>query len=136
MRTPSVEWARRDEPLAPAGVLGLDKVTPALAAACAAMCQSGPELRAAGASSSLLIMGPAESLPWADGAIYLGWDSGLLMPTTRRSTAHPDLLGQALLQKYGSRRFVVVPGRVIAYELSDGPVDVAWLHHFAGAASR
>jgi len=132
----SLEWLRRDEPLAPAGVLGLDQVATALAAAHVSMRRSGGGLRAAGAEAHLLLTGPADSLPWADGATYLGWDSALLMPTTHRTSVHPDLLEQAFRQRYGPQRFVVVPGRVIAFELSAGFVDDAWLQRYAGAASR
>ena len=57
-------------------------------------------------SGTLLIAtGPAELLPWADGATYLGADPrapALLMPTTQQPDVHPQLLERALRRKPGA----------------------------------
>lgn len=110
----SLEWVRREPPLVPVAVVGFDEVVPLLAAAVRERLSQGIELRAAGNSRSLLVLGDAVDLPWTDGARYLGWDGGLLTPTTHRPLPPAGLWRQALLRGAGEDRLVVLlPGRAL-----------------------
>lgn len=70
-------------------------------------------------------------MPWADGAIFLGWDSGILISTTYRPAVHPDLLAQALGQRLGPGSLAVTPTQVVQYAVSSGPADIGWLDAYA-----
>jgi hypothetical protein len=59
-------------------------------------------LRGVAGARLLLIAGPAERLPWADGVEYLGRDaaaSSLLLPTCHEPLVPLDLLQRALLHR-------------------------------------
>ena len=80
-------------------------------------------------------------LPWAPGATYLGHDQGLLLPTALTPTIPVGMLGAAVGQLVAGagasgRNLVVVPGRVITFDVSDAPVDAAALRaHLAEAVA-
>lgn len=84
----------------------------------------------------MLLLGAEDALPWADGVIYLGHASGVLVPTTLAHDSHPALVAAALRQRFGDRRFVVLPGAVFGFDVASEPVDIAWLSALAeqGAA--
>lgn len=48
------------------------------------------------ADGALVILGPSSELPWFDGALYLGAQGALLLPTWAEPSLHPRLLEQAL----------------------------------------
>jgi hypothetical protein len=53
-------------------------------------------------SDAIVLLGEAESLPWVDGAAYLGSDERaphLLLPTNREPNVSLDLLQQALIEQ-------------------------------------
>jgi len=53
-------------------------------------------------SDIIVLLGEAESLPWVDGARYLGSDERaphLLLPTNREPNVPADLLQQALIER-------------------------------------
>lgn len=45
---------------------------------------------------AMVVLGPGSSLPWFDGALYLGARGALLMPSWAEPDVHPQLLEQAL----------------------------------------
>jgi hypothetical protein len=106
-----VRWAPREPPLAPSAALGLGPV----AARLAARLLRGPGgLDAVMAEGLLLVLGPADRLPWVDGVLYLGADSDaplLLMPTTERPEVHVALVDEAVRARVGRRgqRVALVP---------------------------
>ena len=126
-----VEWHPLEPPRAPSAVLADGRAAAGLAAATARRVRLGAPLRAASGRESLLVVGEAEHLPWAEGVTYLGDEDGLLLPTTRAPGLPADLLHQAVVQRLGRasvrRRIAVVPGRILAFELAESPVDPAWL---------
>jgi hypothetical protein len=75
------------------------------------------ELRAAAGDGWLVVLG--EELPWADGVTYLGWDSGILVPTTQRPIPPTAILRGALPS---AELTVLLPGLVL---LSAAPRRVA-----------
>ena len=70
-------------------------------------------LRGARADGVLIVLG--EELPWADGVAYLGWDCGLLLPTTIEPDLPADLVREAVHGVAGPAATLVVrPGSILA----------------------
>lgn len=101
-----VRWSQRAEPLEPLAVAGEGPVALALARRVLAE----DDARLAGWSGVagpdiLVLLGPAVSLPWVDGAVYLGRDSAapsLLMPCALAPDVAASLLERALLARTGN----------------------------------
>lgn len=96
-------WFRREPPLSPAAVAG----GPELRAVTVRRLREGAELRVAFGPAWTLVVG--DDLPWVDGATYLGWDDGLLLPTTLAPSAPAGLLRHALPDDV----LAVLPGAVL-----------------------
>ncbi|MCP3139973.1 bpX5 domain-containing protein [Pyxidicoccus xibeiensis] len=101
-----VRWGPRAEPLEPLAVAGEGPV--ALALARRVLAEEDSRLAGwsgvAGAGV-LVLLGPAASLPWVDGAVYLGRDAGapsLLMPCSLAPEVSSSMLERALLARLGS----------------------------------
>lgn len=109
----------RADPLPPRAVFGVGAVARALAARLLA--RPDDDLRHVEvlvADALLIALAPADALPWADGAVYLGSDPrapALLMPTTLAPPVHPQLLERALRRLDGAHDgpLAVLPGRVL-----------------------
>ena len=99
MSGPAVQllWLRREPPLAPSAVAAQGDAVAALTSATQDRLRAGAELRVCTGSGWLLVLGDRADLPWADRVTYLGWDDGLLLPTTRACSPSADLLRAALL---------------------------------------
>lgn len=96
-------WTRREPPLHPAAVAGGSE----LRAATVRRLRGGAELRVAFSPEWTLVVG--DDLPWADDATYLGWDDGLLVPTTLAPSTPAGLLRFALPGDV----LAVLPGAVL-----------------------
>lgn len=120
-----LSWRALEPPRRPAAVLARAEAAGRLALATHARSSVGPGLRAAGADGVLIVVGPEEELPWAEGVTYLGREDGVLLPTTLAPSVPPGLLRQ-VLQAQGSE-LVVVPGEVLAFTTATAPPDPAWL---------
>ena len=92
-----LRWLRREPPLAPSAVAAQGDAVAALTSATRGRLRAGAELRVSTGPGWLLVLGDGADLPWADHVTYLGWDDGLLMPTTRACSPSADLLRAALL---------------------------------------
>lgn len=57
---------------------------------------------------AMVVLGPGSSLPWFDGALYLGAVGALLMPTWAEPVVHPALLEKALRKNLPSGPLAVV----------------------------
>ena len=96
-----VTWTPRQHPLAALAVAGVGPV--ALALARRALASEDPQLGAwSGVAGPrvLVLLGATESLPWVDGAVYLGRDaaaSSLLLPCALAPEVAPALLERALV---------------------------------------
>lgn len=100
-------WVRREPPLATVAVAGSGAVGAELATAA----QDRP-LRVAAAGGWTLVLGDAADLPWVDGACYLGFDQGLLVPTTRAPTPSAALWRDRL--RHGKDDLaVLMPGQAL-----------------------
>lgn len=94
-------WSPRPEPLTALAVAGVGPVALALArrALEAEEKQLGAWSGVAG-SGVLVLLGETQSLPWVDGAVYLGRDAAapsLLLPCVLAPQVAPSLLERALV---------------------------------------
>lgn len=113
-----VRWLPRPEPLAPAAAMATGAAVRRLAARLLWR-EDGAlaRLRGVAGPDLLLLLGPAEELPWIDGVSYLGVDPAapaLLLPTTLAPSVPPALLERALLRGPGREpplALLVHPGR-------------------------
>lgn len=80
--TQPLSWQVREPPLPAAAALASGPQVPQLAADTVRRLDAGAWLRACAAPGWLVVLGDTADLPWADGARYLGWESGVLVPTT------------------------------------------------------
>ncbi|RKH70030.1 hypothetical protein [Corallococcus aberystwythensis] len=108
-----VRWRPRVLPLEPVAVAGAGSVALALghrasraddAALAAWTGVAGPEV--------LVLLGAAASLPWVDGAVYLGRDPlapALLLPCALEPDVAPSWLERALLAGQGDAPLAVLP---------------------------
>lgn len=96
-----VRWHQRAEPLEPLAVAGEGPV--ALALARRVLTEDDARLSAwsgVAGDGVLVLLGPAASLPWVDGAVYLGRDPAapsLLLPCALAPSVAASLLERALL---------------------------------------
>ncbi len=94
-------WSPRLEPLAALAVAGVGAV--ALALARRALASDEQQLGAwsgVAGSGVLVLLGETDSLPWVDGAVYLGRDGAapsLLLPCALAPEVAPALLERALV---------------------------------------
>lgn len=118
-----LEWVRREPPLAPAAVAATGAALAPLREATVARLPS-QDLRAVAGDDWLVVLG--NDLPWADGAIYLGWDSGVLVPTVSMPRPPVSLLRAALPT---AELMVLLPERLLLSEAPLRPADPALLGH-------
>lgn len=101
-------WAWREETEAApaAGAVGFGAVAQALLVKAQALIDrtaQPPPWQVTAHASALILTGPAETLPWVDGAGYIAPRAeapGLWLPTTRRPDIALDLLARALARRY------------------------------------
>lgn len=91
-----LRWSPRREPLEPEAVLALGQGAGSLARRALAMPeQEQGQLRALAAPGVLVLLGPAQVLPWVDGARYLAPEPcapGLWLPSSQGLWPHPALV--------------------------------------------
>lgn len=84
-------WRRREPPLAVRAVAACGSAARTLAAEAASRVEEGVLLRAVSDEEWVVVLGAADDLPWVDGARYLGWDAGALVPTTHEPVPSTSL---------------------------------------------
>lgn len=98
-----IAFEPRSEILPPAAVVATGEAAHALAARLTHMTDERlAVLRGAAGIGVLAILGEADALPWADGAIYLGRDPAtprLFMPTMLRPNVAPDIFERAVAHR-------------------------------------
>jgi hypothetical protein len=80
-------------------------------------------MKAVAAHELLIIIGDEDSLPWVDGARYLGRDPqapALLLPTAREPNIPISLFEKALLQSAGA-----LPRPIAVFEIPPGIASLA-----------
>lgn len=107
-------WHVRDSPLAAAAVVASGDALPRLKRSTYARVQIGARLIVAADHGYLLVIGNEADLPWSDGAVYLGWEAGVLVPTTSRPIPSTALIVDAARRAAADNDLVVVlPGAVL-----------------------
>jgi len=94
-----VDFEPRHDPLEPVCVVGIGAVGRALAHRLLAT--PDETLRGVATDDALLVLGPSASLPWVDGALYLGRDPEapqLLLSTRERPSVPIDVFERAILR--------------------------------------
>lgn len=131
----ALTWRPRPEPLPAAAVTVPAPATPALAAATLLRLEAGAALRAAVAAERLLVLGEAAELPWCEGAQYLGWDAGLLLPTAVAPDLPADLLAASMRARLPADHTLValLGGTVLAGPPPRRRADPAVLARLAGS---
>jgi hypothetical protein len=110
-----LRWSRREPPLHPAAVAASGQQADQLRIAVRARLEAGADLRATADANWLVTIGEAADLPWVDGAIYLGWDAGLLVPTTLLPWPGPELVRASL--SVADNLVVLLPDRMLISEI-------------------
>jgi hypothetical protein len=120
-----LRWARREPPLPPAAVAASGDAGRRLRAAVRACLGRGAELRAAAGDDWIVALGDRADLPWVDGASYLGWDAGLLVPTTLVPWPAAELVRES--PAAGEELVVLLPDRVLISAMPRRRADPAVL---------
>jgi hypothetical protein len=117
-------WQRREPPLPAAAVAALGDAAGELCRATLRRLADGADVRAAAGSSWLVVLADEADLPWVSGAIYLGWDGGMLTPTTHAPWPPADLSHRAIKDwaPAGCDLIVLLPHAMLA---SPRPARVA-----------
>lgn len=126
----ALTWTEQEPPRPPAAVLGTGGAAASLALAARRRLADGADLELAASADHLLVLGAGEDLPWVDHGTWLGVADGVLLPTTASPSVPPDLLRRALGARAGTRRLVIVPGRVLLFTAGAAP-DPEWLLAYA-----
>jgi hypothetical protein len=108
MRPLRISLSPREPPLAADAVLATGETVSALSAATRRSLARGGELRAAAGDGWLVVLGPPDDLPWADGVRYLGREGELLVPTTSAVTPLPGLVAAAVRRVAPDAALIVV----------------------------
>ncbi|MFB1484232.1 hypothetical protein [Corallococcus sp. RDP092CA] len=109
-----MRWRPRALPLEPLAVAGVGPVALALGHRAS---RAGDAALASwsgvAGTDVLVLLGASASLPWVDGAVYLGRDPlapSLLLPCALEPDVAPALLERALLAGQGDAPLAVLPG--------------------------
>jgi hypothetical protein len=117
-----LRWLPREPPLACAAVAAVDQAGERLRQAAAGRLAAGGRLRAAANDEWVIVLGDPVDLPWIEGALYLGWASGVLVPTTLAPSVPADLLRRSVTRDVGDL-VVMVPGAVLVSPMPVRPAD-------------
>ncbi|GAA0686396.1 hypothetical protein GCM10010193_45330 [Kitasatospora atroaurantiaca] len=131
----ALQWRRREPPLPAAAVVGLGAQARALAAATRERLAAGVQLRAVADAEALVVLGPFGDLPWVDGARYLGWDGGILVPTTAGPWPSAALWREALASSE-NRLVVLLPGTALVAAMPSRTADPAALGSLGSLADE
>jgi hypothetical protein len=110
------------DPLEPLAVIGIGPAARALAMRLLRESDDRlRKLRGVAARGALVVLGPSDALPWADGVQYLGRHASaprLLLPTAQRPRVPLEVLEQAVLRREPRLEppvaVVAVPPRLIS----------------------
>lgn len=128
-----IGWRTRHEPLRPAAVLADGQVAARLAAALAERVDHGADVEVHAGPGLVVAMGDPDDLPWIDGAVWLGAEAGLLVPTTLEPTPEPHLVARAVAKSVGADAgwIVLTPDRIVVGRRAVGRPDAGRLRELA-----
>ncbi|HET9657406.1 MAG TPA: hypothetical protein VFP72_18785 [Kineosporiaceae bacterium] len=138
MSTHVLSWTRRDAPLDPVAVTCRPDHADELLSATLRRVLAGHELRVATGPGGSVVLGAGDALPWFAGAVYLGWDRGVLVPTSRAPSLPVDLLLASLRDRLpeGHGLVAVLPWAVLAAPMPVAVVDAAAVEALARSRGR
>lgn len=119
MRTP-IRWVPRGIPLVASGMVVEGSPARALALRLARDPEALAPLRCLAGPNVLCVLGQDADLPWIDGATFVAPDpecESLWTPCYQRTEVAPRLVADALAPQLGTRPFVVIPQRSLAFSL-------------------
>jgi len=118
----ALQWHRREPPLQSAAVAAQGTAAKHLCAGAVPRLRAGTRLRAVADEHWVVIVGDAHELPWADGAVYLGWEAGTLVPTTVMPFPPTDIVTRSVGHAVGEL-VVLLPGTVLVSTMPVQPAD-------------
>jgi hypothetical protein len=134
-----VAFHPRAAPLAPLGATARGPAARALAERLLARDDDAlAALSGVASPDRLIVLGPADALPWVDGVVYLGRDPqapALLLPTALAPDAPPALLERAVLARVSAAPVAVLADPPALASLAAArPLDRARLCAWLGEA--
>jgi hypothetical protein len=69
-----------------------------------------------------VIIGDEADLPWSDGAVYLGWEAAVLVPTTRAPIPRTALIADSARREAGTHDLVIVLPQTVLYTPFPRPI--------------
>jgi len=124
-----VRWVSRPVPLQAVAAAAAPGDVPALLDVVAGRVRDGASLRLVVGPGGCVVLGGSDDLPWCPGAVYLGWEVGTLVPTTRSPLPAVDLLLASLRARLPAAHglVAVVPWGVLVAPSPSRSVDLAAL---------
>lgn len=138
MSTHVLSWAPRAVPLDPVAVTCRPDDAGGLVSATLRRVLAGHELRVVTGLGGSVVLGAGDDLPWFAGAVYLGWDRGVLVPTSRAPSLPVDLVLASLRDRLpaGNGLVAVLPWAVLVAPMPVVAVDAAAVEAMAGDRER
>ena len=115
-------WRDRDVPIKAAAVVAHEAAVPGLARSACSRLRAGAGLTAAVGHGYLVIIGDEADLPWSDGAVYLGWEAAVLVPTTTEPVPRTALIAEAARREAGPHDLVIVLPQVVLHTPNPRPI--------------
>ena len=124
-----LRWAPREVPLPVSAATAPPADTGELLDAVADRARGGAALRLVAGDAGCVVLGDVHDLPWCPGVVYLGWEAGALVPTTRSPVPAVDLVLPSLRDRLPPDHglVVVVPWGILAAPSPTRAVDLAAL---------
>lgn len=115
-----IKWENRLFPLAPVAMIAFGRPAAELAIKLWSFDDARLRtLQGVSAQQMIMLLGEPDTLPWTDGAIYLGRDAqmrGFLLPTTVKPAIAFDIFERIINEKYKHLApFAVMPEKVISH---------------------
>ena len=115
-----IHWQNRPDALPPCAMITFDAAALSLAEKLLSFeDEKLNDFQGVGATQMILLTGNGESLPWTNGAIYLGRDAqmpSVLLPTTLKPNIPLELFERALNENFKTLApFVALPEKIILY---------------------
>jgi len=118
-------WHDRETPLEAAAVVARGGAVSGLARSAQARLRAGATLGAAVGGPYLVVIGDDVNLPWSDGAVYLGWEATMLVPTTLEPRPRTALLSAAARRFAGAHDLVILLPHMVLHTHNPRPLTDA-----------
>ena len=115
-------WRDRDVLLRAAAVVAHEPASRGLVRSAQSRISAGASLSAASGCDYVVIIGDEADLPWSDGAVYLGWEAAVLVPTTQEPTPRTALIAEAARRGAGTHDLVIVLPQTVLHTPSPRPI--------------